>query len=83
MEPVLAGGALWQAPDVQQGEAGDRLSRMKERALLQAHLSNATSAPSDDVLSSGALLPECRGTLSDVRMSLICVVVEVLSIGCI
>ena len=63
MEPVLAGGALWQAPDVQQGEAGDCLSWMKERALLKAHLSNTAFAPSCGVLSSSALLLECRGSL--------------------
>ena len=51
MEPVLAGGALWQAPDMQQGEAGDCLGGMEERALLKAHLSNTASIPSHDTLS--------------------------------
>ena len=41
-----------------------RLSWMKERALLKAHLSNAQHLPHHDgVLSSSALLPECRGSL--------------------
>ena len=62
MKPVLAGGALWQAPDMQQGEAGDCLSGMEERALLKPHLSNTVSAPSCDVISSSALVPECIGT---------------------